>query len=144
VALAHRIAAARRAWVASAWLAAAAVFVLFFRVSLTKSVSSDTANEANLIALDSGGRAAIGTVTWRRSGTVPRAYESEASWHDPRLSYANFVVMNSADGERGRRASLIPYRDIVALAGRPAHTYLEPQPPRRPRRPPSARTGDVP
>jgi hypothetical protein len=79
--------------------------------------------EANLITLDSGGRVAIRTVTWRSSGAVPRAYESEMSWYDPRLSYANFVVMNGADGEPGHRVDLIPYRDIVALAGPPAHTY---------------------
>jgi hypothetical protein len=79
-----------------------------------------TYTEANIITLDSGGRVAVRTVTWRRSGAVQRAYESEASWYDPRLSYANFVVTNSADGGR---TALIPYRDMVALAGPPAHTY---------------------
>ena len=78
-----------------------------------------TYTEANLITLDSGGRVAIRTVTWQHSGAVPRAYESEASWYDPRLSYANFVVTNSADGG----VSSIPRRDILALAGPPAHTY---------------------
>ena len=76
--------------------------------------------ESNLITLDSGGRVAVRTVTWRPSGAVPRAYESESSWYDPRLSYANFVVENSADR---RGVSLIPQRDILALAGPPAHTY---------------------
>jgi len=39
--------AARRAWAATAWTAAAAaLFVLFLRVSLTKTVSSDAANNA--------------------------------------------------------------------------------------------------
>jgi hypothetical protein len=76
--------------------------------------------EANVITLDSGGRVAIRTVTWLSSGAVPRAYESEASWYDPRLSYANFVLTNSADSGG---VSLIPRRDILALAGPPAHTY---------------------
>ncbi len=76
--------------------------------------------EANLITLDSGGRVAIRTVTWRHSGAVPRAYESEASWYDPKLGYANFVVTNSAD-DGG--VSLIPRADIIALAGPPAHIY---------------------
>jgi hypothetical protein len=76
--------------------------------------------EANLITLDSGGRVVIRTVTWRPSGAVPRAYESKASWYDPKLSYANFVVTNSAD-DGG--VSLIPRADIIALAGPPAHTY---------------------
>jgi hypothetical protein len=78
-----------------------------------------TYTEANLITLDSEGRVAIRTVTWWHSGAVPRAYESEASWYDPRLSYANFVVTNSADGG----VSSIPGRDILALAGPPARTY---------------------
>ena len=79
-----------------------------------------TYTEANVITLGSGGRVAIRTVTWWSSGAVPRAYESEASWYDPRQSYANFVVTNSADGGG---ASLIPRRDILALAGPPARTY---------------------
>jgi hypothetical protein len=79
-----------------------------------------TYTEANVITLDSGGRVAIRTVTWRRSGAVPRAFESEASWYDPKLSYANFVVTNSADSGG---VSLIPRADIIAFAGPPAHTY---------------------
>ena len=79
-----------------------------------------TYTEANVITLGSGGRVAIRTVTWWSSGAVPRAYESEASWYDPRQSYANFVVTNSADGGG---ASLVPRRDILALAGPPARTY---------------------
>jgi hypothetical protein len=79
-----------------------------------------TYTEANLITLDSGGRVAIRTVTWRPSGAVPRAYESEASWYDPKLGYANFVVTNSADSGG---VSLIPRADIIALAGPPVHTY---------------------
>ena len=75
--------------------------------------------EANLITLDSGGRVAIRTVTWRHDGAVPRAYESELSWYNPRLHYANFVVENSADGGG---TSTIPHADIIALAGPPAHT----------------------
>ena len=79
-----------------------------------------TYTEANLITLDSGGRVAIRTVTWQHSGAVPRAYESKASWYDPKLGYANFVVTNSADNGG---VSLIPRADIIALAGPPAHTY---------------------
>jgi hypothetical protein len=62
-------------------------------------------------------------VTWWPSGAVPRAYESKASWYDPRLDYANFVVINSADAKPGRNGIIIQPRDILALAGRPAHTY---------------------
>jgi hypothetical protein len=76
--------------------------------------------ESNLITLDSGERVAVRTVTWWPSGAVPRAYESKASWYDPRLSYANFVVVNLADSHG---VSAIPRPDILALAGPPAHTY---------------------
>jgi len=76
--------------------------------------------ESNLITLDSGERVAVRTVTWLPSGAVPRAYESEASWYDPRLNYANFVVVNLVDGGG---ISAIPRRDILALAGPPARTY---------------------
>ena len=79
-----------------------------------------TYTESNIITLDSGGRVAIRTVTWRTSGAVPRAYESESSWYDPRQGYANFVVTNSADSGG---VSSIPRRDILALAGPPARTY---------------------
>ena len=79
-----------------------------------------TYTESNIITLDSGGRVAVRTVSWQPTGAVPRAYESEASWYDPRLSYANFIVTNSADGSN---VSVIPRGDILALAGPPAHTY---------------------
>jgi hypothetical protein len=79
-----------------------------------------TYTESNIITLDSGGRVAVRTVSWQPTGAVPRAYESQASWYDPRLSYANFIVTNSADS---RHRSLIPRGDILALAGPPAHTY---------------------
>ena len=78
--------------------------------------------EANLITLDSGGRVAVRTVTWQLPRAVPRAYESEASWYDPRLNYANFVISTS-DPRPGHEGVNIPPRDILALAGPPAHTY---------------------
>ena len=84
------------------------------------STGLGTYTESNIITLDSGGRIAVRTVSWRLSGAVPRAFESEASWYDPRLSYANFIVTNSADS---RGISAIPLGDILALAGAPAHTY---------------------
>ena len=79
-----------------------------------------TYTESNIITLDSGGRVAVRTVSWQPTGAVPRAYESEASWYDPRLSYANFIVTNSADGGN---VSVIPRGDILAFAGPPAQTY---------------------
>lgn len=79
--------------------------------------------EANVVTLDSGGRVAVRTVTWQLPRAVPRAYESEASWYDPRRNYANFVLINSADAKSGSKGIVIPQGDILALAGPPAHTY---------------------
>jgi hypothetical protein len=86
------------------------------------STGLGTYADANLITLDSGGRVAVRTVTWSLPRPVPRAYESEASWYDPRLNYVNFVI-NIADPRPGRQGVNIPVRDILALAGPPAHTY---------------------
>jgi hypothetical protein len=85
--------------------------------------------EANLITMDSGGRVAVRTVSWNFTQNVPRRYESKADWYDPRKSYANFIVTNSADNTQNRdgsprRNSLIPLPAIEALhAGPPAHVY---------------------
>jgi hypothetical protein len=86
--------------------------------------------EANLITLDSGGRIAIREVSWWPSGDLPRHFETKASWDDPRYSYANFILTNSADhwgmdgGGPHRLASMIPRSAIAALhAGPPAHVY---------------------
>jgi hypothetical protein len=85
--------------------------------------------EANLITMDSGGRVAVRTVSWQFTRDVPRRYESKADWYDPRQSYANFIVTNTADntqnpGGSPRRNSLIPLPAIAALhAGPPAHVY---------------------
>ena len=85
--------------------------------------------EANLLTLDSGGRVAVREVAWRPAGDAPRSFESKASWYDPRQSYANFILTNSADqwgmdGGPHRLISLIPRSAIAALhAGPPAHVY---------------------
>src|SRR5690349_18778295 len=85
--------------------------------------------EANLITLDSGGRVAVRTVSWQFSGNVPRSFESNADWFDPRHNFANFVVTNTADTTPNRdgslrRSSMIPSAAIAALhAGPPVHVY---------------------
>jgi len=79
--------------------------------------------QGNLTTLESGGRVAVRAVTWWPTRAVPRAYESAASWYSPRLSYANFVVMDSSRGPSSLKGFRIPYQEILALAGRPMHTY---------------------
>jgi len=87
------------------------------------SAGLGTYAESNLITLDSKGRVEVRAVSWLPSGAVPRAYESKASWYDPTLSYANFVLVNSADAKAGSNGVIIPYGDILALAGPPARIY---------------------
>jgi hypothetical protein len=88
-----------------------------------------TYSESNLITMDSGGRLAIRDVAWRSARDLPRHFETKSSWDDPRYSYANFILTNSADhlgmtGGANRLVSLIPRSAIAALhAGPPAHVY---------------------
>ncbi len=85
--------------------------------------------ESNLITMDSGGRLEIRDVAWHSTGDLPRHFETKSSWDDPRYSYANFILTNSADhwgmsGGPHRLASMIPRSAIAALhAGPPAHVY---------------------
>jgi hypothetical protein len=85
--------------------------------------------ESNLITLDSGGRVEIRDVSWNSTGDLPRHFETKSSWDDPRHSYANFILTNSADhwgmdGGPNRLVSMIPRSAIAALhAGPPAHVY---------------------
>jgi hypothetical protein len=88
-----------------------------------------TYNEANLTTMDSGGRVAVRAVSWQFTGNVPRSFESDADWFDPRHNFANFIVTNTADTTPNRdkslrRSSMIPAPAIAALhAGPPAHVY---------------------
>jgi len=85
--------------------------------------------ESNLITMDSGGRVVIRDVAWHSTGDLPRHFETKSSWDDPRYSYANFILTNSADhlgmtGGANRLVSMIPRSAIAALhAGPPAHVY---------------------
>jgi hypothetical protein len=73
----------------------------------------------NITTLDSGGRVHLVAVSWGARKSVPRAYQSDSSWYDPRLHYANFVVNSWAD----RPLAIIPSGDLVKAFGRPARTY---------------------
>jgi hypothetical protein len=85
--------------------------------------------ESNLITMDSGGRVAVRAVSWQFTLNVPRSFESNADWFDPRHDYANFIVTNTADTTPNRdrslrRSSMIPDQAIAALhAGPPVHIY---------------------
>jgi hypothetical protein len=75
--------------------------------------------EGNITTLDSGGRVHLIAVSWGADKSVPRAYQSDASWYDPKLHYANFVVNTGAD----QPPAVIPSRDLSRAFGRPAKIY---------------------
>jgi hypothetical protein len=75
--------------------------------------------EGNITTLDSGGRVHLIAVSWGADKSVPRAYQSDASWYDPRLHYANFVVNTGADQPQ----AVIPSGDLRRAFGPPAKVY---------------------
>jgi hypothetical protein len=75
--------------------------------------------EGNVTTLDSGGRVHLIAVSWGPHKSVPRAYQSDASWYDPQLHYANFVVNTGADQPQ----AIIPPRDLSNAFGPPARIY---------------------
>ncbi|HJY59637.1 MAG TPA: hypothetical protein VJ418_24935 [Streptosporangiaceae bacterium] len=75
--------------------------------------------EGNITTLDSGGRVHLVAVSWGADKSVPRIYQSEVSWYDPTLHYANFVVNTGAD----QPPAIIPSGDLRQAFGRPAKIY---------------------
>jgi hypothetical protein len=75
--------------------------------------------EGNITTLDSGGRVHLVAVSWGADKSVPRAYQSDTSWYDPELHYANFVVNTGADQPQ----AIIPSGDLRQAFGRPAKIY---------------------
>jgi hypothetical protein len=75
--------------------------------------------EGNITTLDSGGRVHLIAVSWGAHESVPRAYQSDASWYDPQLHYANFVVNTGADQPK----AIIPSDDLRNAFGPPAKVY---------------------
>jgi hypothetical protein len=75
--------------------------------------------EGNITTVDSGGRVHLVAVHWGADKSVPRAYQSEASWYDPQRHYANFVVNTGAD----QPPAVIPSGDLRQAFGPPAKIY---------------------
>ena len=75
--------------------------------------------EGNITTLDSGGRVHLIAVSWGADKSVPRAYQSDASWYNPQLHYANFVVNTGAD----QPPAVIPSGDLRRAFGPPAKIY---------------------
>jgi hypothetical protein len=75
--------------------------------------------ESNITTLDSGGRVHLLGVSWGANKSVPRIYQSDVSWYDPKLHYANFIVNTGAD----KPQAIIPSGDWLKAFGPPAKTY---------------------
>jgi hypothetical protein len=75
--------------------------------------------ESNIATLDSGGRVHLVGVSWGADKSVPRLYQSDASWYDPDQHYANFIVNTGAD----KPQALIPPGDWLTAFGPPAKIY---------------------
>jgi hypothetical protein len=75
--------------------------------------------ESNITTLDSGDRVHLLGVSWGADKSVPRIYQSDVSWYDPKLHYANFVVNTGADQPQ----AIIPSGDLLKAFGRPAKVY---------------------
>jgi hypothetical protein len=74
--------------------------------------------ESNITTLDSDGQVRVASLA--AGGTAPDAYESDASWYNPAVSTANFIVSVSSPASD---AKLINASVIGAQFGPPAHTY---------------------
>jgi hypothetical protein len=75
--------------------------------------------EGNVTTLDSGERAQVLVTSFRRSRAAAEAYQSKASWYDPRLHDATFVVSTRANGAN----SYVSYRKVLDDFGPPARIY---------------------
>jgi hypothetical protein len=73
---------------------------------------------ANVITLGTDGRVLLLVTYFGWSGAAPDLYQSKASWYDPRLHYADFVVSTTGGGP-----DPVSYRIAVADFGRPARIY---------------------
>jgi len=75
-----------------------------------------TGEDANVATLDTGGRVQLLVTYFGWSGAAPDAYQSKASWYDPRRHDANFVVSTMVNGA----IPAVSYQVAVADFGRPA------------------------
>ena len=74
------------------------------------------AAEANVTTLDSGGNIRVVIASFSGGGAAADAYQSEASWYDPALHYANFVITSAPQGT----AVSFPGAAVLSAFGRPA------------------------
>ncbi|HMD92467.1 MAG TPA: hypothetical protein VKG80_07470 [Trebonia sp.] len=79
--------------------------------------------ESNIVTVDSGGNVHLAVVADRGGRVRPQLYQSAASWYDPRLHYANFIVASTPPGTPAYAPDLIAAGDARRTFGPPARTY---------------------
>jgi hypothetical protein len=78
---------------------------------------------ANIVTADSGGRAAVATVTVSKGRVRPLLYQSSAAAYDPGLHRATFVVTGVPAARPGAAAESISAAAVRATFGPPARVY---------------------
>jgi hypothetical protein len=82
--------------------------------------------QADALTLASGNRVQIRALQVNPGSVGASHWESDASWYDPRLHDANFVLLFAGKPGFAGEAGLSPFdpvRQIEATFGRPAQTY---------------------
>ena len=74
---------------------------------------------ANVVTVDSGGRADVVPVAVRGGRVRPLLYQSSAAAYDPRRHDAKFLVTGGAGAQAGDAAAAIPAAAVRATFGRP-------------------------
>jgi len=82
--------------------------------------------QANALTLASGNQIQVRDLQVNRDSVSPSHWESQASWYDPRLHDARFVLLFAGQPGFAGQAGLTPFdpaSQIEASFGRPAQTY---------------------
>jgi hypothetical protein len=79
--------------------------------------------ESNIVTVDSGGSAHLAVVADRGGWVREDLYQSQRSWYDPRLHFADFIVASTPPGTFEYVPDLILMGDAHRTFGPPARVY---------------------
>ena len=80
-------------------------------------------SSANVVTVDSGGRATLMPVTVRGGRVRPLLYQAASAAYDPRLHDADFLVSRVPPAEAGEAVETVPAAAVRATFGPPARSY---------------------